>query len=380
MNTTPGTPRIERLLQDGVRSLAFPGAVWAVGDAGGTTAGGAVGLLDPARPDEPTRPDTLFDLASLTKVIAVWPVVGTLVEAGKLHLHTPLGAFWPEVAGHPLASVTPHQLLTHTAGLPLRANLRHLYGTDPQDVRDGVLREELRRRPGEAVEYTDRAALVLGYLAEHLTGRPLRELAADRIWGPLGMTETHYGPLPAAVAARCAPTEYDEETGTRLKGTVHDFSSRLLGGACGIAGAFSTAEDLGRFLAHVLGASAAPIGPSGPPGPSGPSGPSRPSSPFGPSGPSGPSGPFGAGWVAESLRIRTGELAPPRGLFWHVAPGTGVREDVWTHTGFTGTGMWVSPARGRWAVLLTNKLYFTRETGPVTTVRDAFRAAVFSAT
>lgn len=350
MNTTPGTSLIERLLQDGVRSLAFPGAVWAVGDAGGTTAGGAVGLLDPAGPDEPARTDTLFDLASLTKVIAVWPVVGTLVEAGKLHLHTPLGAFWPEVAGHPLASVTPHQLLTHTAGLPLRANLRHLYGSDPQDVRDGVLREELRRRPGEAVEYTDRAALVLGYLAEHLTGRPLRELAADRIWGPLGMTETRYGPLPAAVAARCAPTEYDEETGTRLKGTVHDFSSRLLGGACGIAGTFSTAEDLGRFLAHVLGASVeAP-------------------------------GPFGPGWVAESLRIRTGELAPPRGLFWHVAPGTGVREDIWTHTGFTGTGMWVSPARGRWAVLLTNKLYFTRETGPVTAVRDAFRAAAFSAT
>lgn len=350
---TSGTPRIERLLQDGARSLAFPGAVWAVGDAGGTAAGGAVGLLDPTRRDEPTRPDTLFDLASLTKVIAVWPVVGTLVEAGKLQLHTPLGTFWPEAAGHPLAAVTPHQLLTHTAGLPLRANLRHLYGTDPQDVRDGVLREELRRRPGEAVEYTDRAALVLGYLAEHLTGRPLRELAADRIWGPLGMTETRYGPLPAAVAARCAPTEYDDLSGAHLKGTVHDFSSRLLGGACGIAGTFSTARDLGRFLSHVLAAGG---------------------------GRSGPSGPFGPGWVAESLRIRTGELVPPRGLFWHLAPGTGVREDVWTHYGFTGTGMWVSPTRGRWAVLLTNKLYFTRETGPVTAVRDAFRAAVFPAT
>ncbi|MFF9840356.1 serine hydrolase domain-containing protein [Streptomyces sp. NPDC020422] len=344
---TFGTSRIERLLRDGVRSRAFPGAVWAVGDADGTVASGAVGLLDPARRDEPVRLDTLYDLASLTKVIAVWPVVGTLVEAGKLQLHTPLGTFWPEVAGYPLAAVTPHQLLTHTAGLPLRANLRHLYGTDPQDVRDGVLREELRRRPGEAVEYTDRAALVLGYLAEHLTARPLRELAVDRIWGPLGMTETRYGPLAADVAARCAPTEYDDLTGAHLKGTVHDFSTRLLGGACGIAGVFSTAEDLGRYLAHLLAPGA---------------------------------GPVGAGWVAESLRIRTGELVPPRGLFWHLAPGTGVREDVWTHTGFTGTGLWVSPTRARWAVLLTNKLYFTRETGPVTAVRDAFRAAVFSAT
>ncbi|MEU8761078.1 serine hydrolase domain-containing protein [Streptomyces sp. NPDC048659] len=349
---TSRTSLVERLLQDGVRSLAFPGAVWAVGDAGGTTAGGAVGLLDPARRDEPARPDTLYDLASLTKVIAVWPVVGTLVEAGALRPHTPLGAFWPEVAGRPLAPVTPHQLLTHTAGLPLRANLRRLYGTDPGDVRRGVLGEELRRPPGEAVEYTDRAALVLGYLAEHLTGRPLRELAAERIWGPLGMTETRYGPLPAAVAARCAPTEFDEPTGAHLKGTVHDFSSRLLGGACGIAGAFSTARDLGRLLAHVLAAG----------------------------GRGGAAGPFGPGWVADSLRVRTGGLVPPRGLFWHLAPGTGARDDVWTHYGFTGTGMWVSPARGRWAVLLTNKLYFTRETGPVTAVRDAFRAAVFPAT
>ncbi|MFF0432070.1 serine hydrolase domain-containing protein [Streptomyces sp. NPDC004327] len=365
MNTTLGPgrlARIERLLQDGVRDRVYPGAVWAAGDASGITAGGAVGHLappsasPPARasgpasapaPDaQPTTPATLFDLASLTKVIAVWPVVGTLVEAGKLRLDVPLGSFWPEVAGRPLGDVTALHLLTHTAGLPLRANLRALYGTDPQDVRDGVLREVLRRRAGEAVEYTDRAALVLGYLAEFLTGRPLAELAEVRVWGPLGMTRTRYGPLPAGLAARCAPTEYDEETGAHLQGTVHDFSTRLLGGACGIAGTFSTAGDLGRFLRQLLD-------------------PVRP--------------PFGPEWAAASLRVRTGGLTPARGLFWHLAPGTAVREDVWVHYGFTGTGMWVSPGRGRWAVLLTNKLYFTRDTGPVTAVRDAFRQAVFPA-
>ncbi|MFJ9826014.1 serine hydrolase domain-containing protein [Streptomyces sp. NPDC101160] len=347
MNTTLGPGRIARigrLLQDGVRDRVYPGAVWAVGDASGGTAGGAVGRLAPD--GEPAVPHTLFDLASLTKVIAVWPVVGTLVEAGKLRLEAPLGSFWPEVAGYPLGDVTALQLLTHTAGLPLRANLRALYGTDPQDVRDGVLREVLRRRAGEAVEYTDRAALVLGYLAEFLTGRPLRELAEVRVWGPLGMAETRYGPLPAAAAARCAPTEYDEESGRHLQGTVHDFSTRLLGGACGIAGTFSTAGDLGRFLRQVLD-------------------PVRP--------------PFGAEWAADSLRARTGRLSPVRGLFWHPAPGTAVRDDVWVHYGFTGTGMWVSPSRRRWAVLLTNKLYFTRDTGPVTAVRDAFREAVFPA-
>ncbi|MFF5971496.1 serine hydrolase domain-containing protein [Streptomyces sp. NPDC012769] len=338
-------PRIEQLLQDGVRDRVYPGAVWAVGNASGTTASGAVGLLDPTRPDEPTRLDTVFDIASLTKIVAVWAVIGTLVEEGKLQLHTPLGTFWPEVTGHPLAQVTTHELLTHTAGLPLRANLKNLYGTDPQDIRDGVLHESLHRAPSEAVEYTDRAALTLGYLAEYLADQPLGRLAASRIWDPLGMTETRFGPLPAATIARCAPTELDEETGAHLKGTAHDFSARLLGGTCGIAGAFSTLTDLSRFLQHMLAPTQAAFGPT---------------------------------WIADSLRIRTGELTPARGLFWHPAPDTELREDIWIHYGFTGTGMWISPKQQRWAILLTNKLYFTRDREPLTAVRNSYRETVFA--
>ncbi|MFF1510336.1 serine hydrolase domain-containing protein [Streptomyces sp. NPDC058326] len=334
----------ERLLDDAVRAGVFPGAVWAVGDARRTVWEGAAGLLDPADPGEPMRTDTLFDVASLTKILAVWAVTGTLVDAGKLDLRAPLGSFWPEAAGRPLAGVTAHHLLTHTAGLPLRANLRHLYGSDPQDVRDGVLAEPLRHRAGEAVAYTDRAALILGYLAEHLTRRPLPRLAEDRVWGPLAMTETRYGPLPPTVRKRCAPTEYDEESGAPLKGTVHDFSTRLLGGACGIAGVFTTSGDIARFLRHLL----APL-----------------------------PGVFSAEWTAASLRVHTGRLDPPRGLFWHPAPGTAPADDVWAHFGFTGTGMWVSPARNRWAVLLTNRLRLTRDNGPLARVRNAFRTLAF---
>ncbi|WP_432120790.1 serine hydrolase domain-containing protein [Streptomyces sp. S1] len=339
------TDPCERLLGDAVRAGVVPGAAWAAGDARTTLSAGAVGLLDPADPAGPTRPDSLFDVASLTKVLAVWAVTGTLVDAGKLDPSAPLGSYWPEAAGRPLADVTAHHLLTHTAGLPLRANLRHLYGSDPQDVRDGVLSEPLRHRPGEAVAYTDRAALVLGYLAEHLTRRPLPRLAGDRVWTPLGMTDTRYGPLPDALRERCAPTEYDEESGARLRGTVHDFSTRLLGGACGIAGVFTTTGDIGRFLRHLLD----PV-----------------------------PGTFSAAWTTASLRVRTGPLDPPRGLFWHPAPGTGPADDVWAHFGFTGTGLWVSPARGRWAVLLTNRLYLTRDPGPLARVRDAFRTLTLS--
>ncbi|MER6369464.1 serine hydrolase domain-containing protein [Streptomyces mirabilis] len=344
------TDRIHQLLHAGVRDKVYPGAVWAIGDSQGTCASGTAGVLDPARPDEPMRHDTVFDVASLTKILAVWSTIGCLAEDGKLQLDAHLGDFWPEVSGHPLSQVTARHLLTHTAGAPLRANLKNLYGSDPQDVRDGVLHEALHRPPGEAVEYTDRAALILGYLAEHLSGQTLDVLAVNRVWQPLGMHQTFVGPLTAHTAARCAPTELDDVTGTHLKGTAHDFSARLLGGVCGIAGVFSVLDDLASFLSYLLD----PTQFQEPPG-------------------------FGPAWTKESLQVQTHDLTPARGLFWHPAPGTNpLKDDVWVHYGFTGTGMWISHREGRWAILLTNKLFYTRDREPLTSIRDAFRSLVFA--
>ncbi|MFE9607163.1 serine hydrolase domain-containing protein [Streptomyces sp. NPDC006012] len=340
--------RIEALLDEGVRDKVYPGAVWAVGDATGVRVQGATGVLDPDDPDVPMRPDTVFDVASLTKILAVWSSIGVLWEDGALDLDQPLGAFWPEATGHPLGAVTARQLLTHTAGLPLRAQLKNLYGTNQDDIRRGVLHEKLHRPPGEAVEYTDRAALILGYLSEHFSGQALDELATTRIWKPLGMHSTRFGPLPAEIAARCAPTELDQDTDTHLKGTVHDFSARLLGGVCGIAGAFTVLDDLAVLLRYMLDTGTARER-SG----------------------------FGHAWTTTSLTVQTGTLTPVRGLFWHAAPGTAPADDVWVHYGFTGTGMWISPGQGRWAVLLTNKLYYTRDRGPLTTVRDGLCELAF---
>lgn len=345
---TPSTDRIHQLLADGVRDKAYPGAVWSVGDAAGTLAGGTVGLLDPAQPDAPMRQDTIFDVASLTKILAVWSTIGGLWEDGLLPLDEPLGTYWPEVAGHPLGQVTARNLLAHTAGLPLRAQLKNLYGTDPAAIRTGVLREALNRPPGEAVDYTDRAALILGYLAKHLSGQPLDLLATARVWSPLGMGSTRFGPLPADQVTRSAPTELDQDTGRHLQGTAHDFSARLLDGVCGIAGAFSTADDLARFLRYLLDPATAPAQPG-----------------------------FGPAWTEESLTIHTGQLEPARGLFWYPAPGTEPADHTWVHYGFTGTGMWISPKQNRWAILLTNKLYYTRDRQPLADIRDAFRELTF---
>ena len=340
--------KIGDLLEGGVEQRVFPGAVWAVGGPDGVLEQGTAGLLDPQDASRPMRADTLFDLASLTKIIAVWSGVGMLWEHAQIDLDDPLAKYLPDAAGFPLGAVTIRQFLTHTSGVPLRANLRASYGTDPEAVRLGVLREAMRRPAGEAVEYTDRSALVLGFLVEQLMDRRLDEVARDTVWTPLAMSATHYGPVPADLIAQSAPTEFDDETGAHVRGSVHDYSGRLLG-ICGISGTFSHAQDLGRFLQYLLNpaAGAGTVG-------------------------------FSQRWIAESLRLHTGDLDPARGLFWVPSPKTVTGEaDVWLHYGFTGTGMWVSPSHGRWAVLLTNKVYYSRDRGPMAAVRNEFRRLVF---
>ncbi|MFK0157992.1 serine hydrolase domain-containing protein [Streptomyces sp. NPDC090493] len=324
--------RIRELVDEGVRDKVYPGAVWAVGDRS-NMAIGTPGVLDPDRPDEPMRHDTVFDVGALTEILAVWSVVGSLVADGRLRLDEELGDFWSEARGHPLGRVTARHLLTHTAGLPLRTDR-------PRDSRDGVLHGAVSRPPGEAVEYTDRAALVLGDLAEELSGQSLGVLAATRVWQPLGMTRTGYGPLPDEAAARCAPTGLDDATGSRLRGTAHGSPAHPQGGV------FSVLPDLAAFLRHLLQ-----------PGPGG-----------------GQPG-FGPAWVQESLRIGTGDLTPPGGLFWHPAPGA---DGIWMPYGSPGAGAWLSPQQGRWAVLLTNELNCTGDPEPLGHIRDAFPSRAFA--
>ncbi|MFJ3220039.1 serine hydrolase domain-containing protein [Kitasatospora sp. NPDC086801] len=336
---------LDRLVRSGVRAVGA-GAVWAVGDAGGMLGGGAHGALGqgPYARLAP-GPDTRYDLASLTKIVALWPCAGVLREAGRLPLDEPLGRWWPPADGHPVGAVTVRQLLAHTAGTLPRTGFEQLYGRDLAAIRAGVIAAPLHREPGTAVEYTDRAAVLLGYLVEDLGGAPLDELATRWAWRPLAMADTRYGPLGPADTAHTAPTEYDQRAGSHLRGVVHDPSARLLGGVSGNAGAFSTARDLTRFLTALLA----------PP----------------------PQLPWGEAWIAESLREQTGGLAPVRGLSWLYAPGTDPAEGTFVHYGFTGTGIWISRRLGRWALLLTNKVHYDRGVQPLTDLRNAYRRAVF---
>jgi CubicO group peptidase (beta-lactamase class C family) len=337
--------QLAELVEAGVHEHIFPGAAWAMGNAHHGVAG-AAGRLTPEPASAAMQVDTLFDIASLTKIISVWSLTGWLVRRNRLHLDSRLADVLPGTAGYALAPVSIFQLLTHTAGLPLRARLRASYGEVYDDIVRGVLREPLEGIPGQAVEYTDRAALILGLVIERLLGLPLDQALAEHVLQPLGMAATGFGPLAAAQGKLVAPTEYCEQAGAHLAGVTHDFSTRLLGGVCGISGLFSNVPDLQRFLQAMLA-------------------------------PPRQGDVLDANWVRASLTVQTGALNPSRGLFWHPAAGTGPEDDVWCHLGFTGTALWLSPRRGRYAVLLTNKLYYTRDSARINALRRDFMRCAF---
>ncbi|MGK5060525.1 serine hydrolase domain-containing protein [Janthinobacterium sp. LB2P49] len=341
------TGQLAELVQAGVQEQIFPGAAWAMGTVHHNVAG-AAGRLTPEPASAAMQVDTLFDIASLTKIISVWSLTGWLVRQNRLRLDIRLADVLPGTQGHALAPITIFQLLTHTAGLPLRARLRASYGEVYDDIVRGVLREPLEGTPGRAVEYTDRAALILGFVIERLLGLPLDQALETHVLRPLGMAATGFGPLAAAHGKQVAPTEYCEQAGAHLSGVTHDFSTRLLGGVCGISGLFSNVPDLQRFLQAMLAPNAdrhADV--------------------------------LDADWVRASLTVQTGALTPSRGLFWHPAAGTVPEDDVWCHLGFTGTALWLSPRRGRYAVLLTNKLYYTRDFARINALRGDFMRGVF---
>ena len=343
-NLTDHTEQLTALVQAGVQEQIFPGAAWAMGTSDHGVAG-AAGRLTPEPGSAAMQVDTLFDIASLTKIISVWSLTGWLLRKNRLRLDSCLADVLPGTQGHALAPITIFQLLTHTAGLPLRARLRASYGEVYDDIVRGVLREPLEGTPGLAVEYTDRAALILGLVIERLLDLPLDQALAEHVLRPLGMAATGFGPLAAAHGKQVAPTEYCEQAGAHLSGVTHDFSTRLLGGVCGISGLFSNVPDLQRFLQAMLAQDVQ-------------------------------GEVLDANWVRASLTVQTGSLTPSRGLFWHPAAGTGPEDDVWCHLGFTGTAMWISPRRGRYAVLLTNKLYYTRDFTRINALRsDVMRCA-----
>jgi CubicO group peptidase (beta-lactamase class C family) len=351
-----GWSGLAAIVDSAVAAGAAPGAVLAV-SAGGRQwlhAAGRLGLDDPSAPDE----RTVYDLASLTKVVALTPLVLEAVVSGRLDLDQPVARRVPEFAGPGKETVTLRHLLTHSSGLPA---WRPLYQEAPD--RDSALAlvfaTPLDTAPGTRERYSDLGLILAGVLVERLEGAPLDTLAARRL-AALGLRDTRYRP-PTDWIRRIPPTELDPWRGRMLRGEVHDENAARLGGVSGHAGLFGSAHDLLLYGEWWL----ARVGPGGPGG----------AAAWAPAGTRLDS-------MARAFTARQGIVpGSSRALGWDTPSEGGSGGPLlanWSfgHTGFTGTSIWVDPSRALVVVLLTNRVHPTRDNSRVGPLRRAVAARV----
>jgi serine-type D-Ala-D-Ala carboxypeptidase len=286
----------------------------------------AVGRLDWQDATAPNE-RTLWDLASLTKVVALTSAVEILAQQGKLDLDAPVQRYLPEWTGTGKEMVTVRHLLTHSSGMP---SWRPLYkeATSAADAMRLVFLTALDTIPGVRMVYSDLGAILLGQIVERITGMPLDRYAEANVFAPLAMRETRYRP-PSALNARIAPTEIDPWRQRHLRGEVHDENAFALGGVSSHAGLFSTAADLSRFARMYLN-----------------------------------HGTLDGVRVLDSATIERFTAVQDarlsnRALGWEKATGgnSGGRlmsPSAFGHTGFTGTSIWIDPE----TILRTTYLLF----------------------
>lgn len=343
------------LLDSAVAAGAAPGAVLGISWRGErfTYGTGRLGLADRRRPDA----RTVYDLASLTKVVALTPLVMQAVNEGRLTLEDPLSRHLTEMQGGWADRVTIRQLLTHVSGLPAHRRLWEL-APDAAAALDTVRHTPLDTVPGARTVYSDLGLILLGTVIEQVYQMPLDDVFQRRSAGPMGLVDTRYRP-PRAWRRRTAPTEQDPWRGRMLRSEVHDENAAFLGGVAGHAGLFGTTDDLLRFgewLVAVARSEGTIL-----------------------------SGEWWLvdGTVAREFTRRQDLVAgATRALGWDTPDARALPEvatppgTVW-HTGFTGTAIWVDPSHQLVLVLLTNRVHPTRANQGHIALRRAVATRVF---
>ncbi|CAN5663421.1 MAG: beta-lactamase family protein [Gemmatimonadetes bacterium] len=332
--------RAEEAVVAEVQRGGFPGAAIAIGRWDRTVVERGVGRLDWNVGAPVVDPDfTIYDLASLTKVIATTTAVMLLVEDGRMQLDAPVSHYLPNFYGPGKEFVTVRHLLLHNSGLPAGADI---WAPTPEGSSARALTVPLRAVAGQRVEYSDIGFVVLWAAAEAAYGGPLYRLLDERVFGPLDMRSTTF--LPGRWCERCAPTGQTKD-GAAFRGVVHDPTARRIGGITGNAGLFSTVHDLTRFAAMLA-----------------------------------------MGGEVDGVRVLERETierftrrqagAGTRALGWDT-PGSGgggaagvqISSSAFGHTGFTGTSLWVDPDRGTWVILLSNRTFEPRAPNRIQAVR-----------
>jgi beta-N-acetylhexosaminidase len=344
------------LLDRAVIDHAFPGGVLAVGYKNELTLH-AFGAQTYEPGAAAIRPDTIYDAASLTKPVVTTTLAMMQVAAGRLLLDLPVSAYIPEWLSGPnpdwRRKVTVRHLLTHTSGLPGHKD----YFLEVKNKREMIAKicaEPLIYEPGTQSAYSDLGYILLGEILERLTGKTLDVLARERIFAPLKMNDSMFNP-PKNLRARIAPTENDATYRKRLvRGEVHDENAFAMGGVAGDAGLFSTAPDLAVFCQMLLNG-----------------------------------GLYAHQRILrraliEQFTARQTLAGGTRALGWTVptegsSSGRYFSARSFGHTGFTGTSIWIDPEKQLLVILLTNRIYPTRENEKIQQVRPALHDAIVEA-
>ncbi|HEY0969827.1 MAG TPA: serine hydrolase [Gemmatimonadales bacterium] len=332
---------IDRVVQRGISEGGYPGAAVVVGRKGASVFEKGYGRLGWTEGSARVAPaTTVYDLASLTKVVGTTAAAMVLYDEGKLDLDAPVSRYIPAFSGGSRDRVTIRHLLTHRSGLAAGRDLWRVAHT-PAQARKLVIESKLHCQPGACYEYSDLGADLLGFVVEAAAGERLDRYLERKVFGPLGMHDTFFRPADS-LRYRIAPTEVAPPRGYPLRGEVHDENAYALGGVAGHAGLFSTAADLSVFAQMLLNG-----------------------------------GVYDGTRIVkeETVRLFTKRTAGHRALGWDTAEG-GVgagqylSDRAFGHTGYTGTSMWIDPEREMFVILLTNRVHAARAQRPARVIAD----------
>ncbi|HTK82943.1 MAG TPA: glycoside hydrolase family 3 N-terminal domain-containing protein [Bacteroidota bacterium] len=346
--------QIDTIMNNAIADHAFPGGQALVVRNGAIAYNKSFGHQE-YFPGSPAIDNmTMYDLASVTKVIATTSGIMKLYEEGKLKLDDLVTSYIPEFANHGKEKIRLYNLLVHNAGLPPFKRL-FLTTTSSQEVLDSVYQTEMVYKTGDSTLYSDFDFILLGKIIERITGRTLDRYVDSVFFAPLGLTRTMFKP-DSSLWKNTAPTEYDSLYRHRLvRGVVHDENADALGGVSGHAGLFSNASDLAVYMQMIM------------------------------------NGGTYAGrryLKPETINMFTRKqgAGSSRALGWDTKSATGYSSagalfsrDSFGHTGFTGTSIWVDPERKIFLILLTNRVYPTRNDSKIAPIRAAVADAVIKA-
>lgn len=332
---------IDRVVTRGISAGGYPGAAVVVGRNGVTVWERGFGRIswspDAAAVD---ANKTIYDIASLSKVVGTASAIMLLYDEKKVDLDAPVFRYLPAFSGGNKDKVTVRQLLTHRSGLPAGRDIWRI-ASSPDQAREMVIATPLDIVPDTRYLYSDLGADLLGFIVESVSGERLDSFLDHRLFQPLGMNDTRFRPADS-LRYRIAPTEVNSPRGYPLRGEVHDENAYALGGVAGHSGLFSTASDLSIFAQMMLN-----------------------------------KGEFGGKQIftSSTVDLFTRRTSGHRALGWDTADGdfgSGqyLTERSYGHTGFTGTSLWIDPDREMFVILLTNRVHAATAKRPAKVISD----------